>query len=85
MISEIENMIKNTDAGPVRDAALIVAANQQQAYRVASYGSLRHYPELVGKQDIAREIEQSVKGSKGGDEKFTSIGEKKVNHQAKAA
>ena len=39
MITEVENMISNTDAGPVRDAALIVAANQQQQYRVASYGS----------------------------------------------
>ena len=40
MINEVENMISNTEASPVRDAALIVAFNQQQAYRVSSYGSL---------------------------------------------
>ncbi len=85
MLTEVENMIKNTDAGPVRDAALIVAANQQQAYRVASYGSLRHYAELLGKKDAAKLLDQSVEDSKGGDKKFTAIGENKVNKQAKAA
>ena len=35
MIDEVENMISNTEASAVRDAALIVAFNQQQAYRVS--------------------------------------------------
>ncbi len=85
MLTEVENMIKNTDAGPVRDAALIVAANQQQAYRVASYGSLSHYAELLGKQDAAKLLDESVADSKDGDKKFTAIGVNTVNQQAKAA
>jgi ferritin-like metal-binding protein YciE len=43
MINEVRGMIDNTEQGPVRDAALIVAANQQQMFRVASYGSMTHY------------------------------------------
>ena len=85
MITEVEHMIQNTDPGPVRDAALIVAANQQQLFRVASYGSLTHYAELIGKQDAARGLAENLEDSKNGDEKFTSIGEQKVNQQAKAA
>ncbi len=85
MITEVEHMIENTDAGPVRDAALIVAANQQQMYRVACYGSLTHYAELLDKKDAAQALEENLKDSKGGDEKFTSIGEQEVNKQAKAA
>ena len=85
MITEVEHMIENTEAGPVRDAALIVAANQQQLFRVASYGSLSHYAELIGKEDAAQGLEENLSDSKGGDEKFTSIGEQKVNQQAKAA
>ena len=85
MLEEVANMIKNTDAGPVRDAALIVAANQQQMYRVASYGSLRHYAELLGKQDAAEGLEENLEDSKDGDEKFTAIGEEKVNQEALAA
>ncbi len=82
MITEVEHMIQNTDAGPVRDAALIVAANQQQQYRVASYGSLAHYADLIGQKDAAQLLQKNLEDSKGGDQKFTSIGENKVNRQA---
>ncbi len=85
MVTEVEHMISNTDAGPVRDAALIVAANQQQMYRVASYGSLAHYAELIGKQDAASALNENLEDSKSGDKKFTEIGEQKVNQEAKAA
>ena len=85
MLQEVENMIQNTEAGPVRDAALIVAANQQQMYRVASYGSLQHYAELLGKGDAAKGLKENLEDSKNGDEKFTAIGEEKVNQEALAA
>jgi ferritin-like metal-binding protein YciE len=79
MLAEVQQMIENTDPGPVRDAALIVAANQQQQYRVASYGSLQHYAEIIGKPDAAHGLRENLEESKGGDQKF------KVNRQAKAA
>jgi ferritin-like metal-binding protein YciE len=85
MVHEVEGMISNTEEGPIRDAALIVAANQQQLFRVATYGSLTHYAQLIGKQDAARGLEENLKDSKAGDEKFTSIGESKINPRAKAA
>lgn len=82
MVNEVENMISNTEQGPVRDAALIVAFNQQQAYRVASYGSLKTYAELIGRSDAVKDLEQSLEESKAGDEKLTQIGEQTVNKQA---
>ncbi len=85
MIDEVENMIANTDPSPVRDAALIVAANQQQLYRVAAYGSLTQYAGLIGKSDAVEELAQNLEDSKGGDQKFTSIGESQVNKQAAQA
>ena len=75
-------MIANTDPSPVRDAALIVAANQQQLYRVAVYGSLKQFAGLIGKSDAVAELEQNLEDSKGGDQKLTSIGESQVNPQA---
>ncbi len=82
MIEEVENMISNTDASPVRDAALITAANQQQLYRVASYGSLKSYAKLIGKQDAIADLAQNLDESKAGDEKLTAIGESNVNPKA---
>ena len=85
MINEVEQMISNTDPSPVRDAALIVAANQMQLYRVAVYGSLQHFAELIGKSDAAAGLKQNLEDSKGGDAKLTKIGEENVNKQAASA
>ncbi len=85
MVREVEEMIKNTDSGPIRDAALIVAANQQQLFRVASYGSLDGYAKAIGKQDAVRETNQSLEDSKTGDKKFTELAESKINKQAAEA
>ena len=82
MINEVENMISNTDASPVRDAALIVAFNQQQAYRVASYGCMASYAKVIGKSDAVTELQQSLDESKQGDEKLTNIAETRINKQA---
>lgn len=82
MLNEVENMISNSDKGPVRDAALIVAFNQQQAYRVATYGSLRSYAELIGKGNAVSELQQSLDEAKSGDEKLTKIAEEKINPEA---
>ncbi len=84
MIGEVQEMISNTDASPVRDAALIVAANQMQLYRIAVYGSLEHFAQLLGKSDAARPLTQNLEDSKGGDAKLTKIGEENVNKQAAA-
>lgn len=82
MIQEVENMISNTEPGPVRDAALIVAANQQQLYRVAAYGSFETYARLIGKEDAAEGMRQNLEDSKGGDAKLTRIAEETVNQEA---
>ena len=82
MVTEVEDMISNTEKGAVRDAALIVAFNQQQAYRVASYGSLRTYAELIGKSDAVSDLQKSLEEAKAGDEKLTSLAESKINKEA---
>ena len=82
MVKEVEGMISSSEAGPVRDAALIVAFNQQQAYRVASYGSLKTYAELIGKNDAVADLQQSLDEAKAGDEKLTGIATSKVNKEA---
>jgi ferritin-like metal-binding protein YciE len=85
MMKEVEGMIASTDMGPVRDAALIVAANQQQMFRVASYGSLAEYAALIGSGKAEDLLKQTLTDSKAGDEKLNRIAEQTVNPQAKAA
>lgn len=85
MITEVQEMIKNTDPGPVRDAALIVAANQQQMFRVASYGSVESYAKVIGKEDAAKGLTENLEDSKTGDKKFTELAENTVNQEAAKA
>ena len=85
MINEVEQMISNSEPSAVRDAALIVAANQQQLFRVASYGSMESYGKLIGKEDAAQSLKQNLEDSKGGDAKLTKIGEETVNQEAARA
>ncbi len=85
MVHEVEGMVKETEQGPIRDAALIVAANQQQAFRVASYGSMEAYARASGKTDALKPLQEALKDSKAGDDQFNRIAEKSVNPAAAKA
>lgn len=85
MLHEVDGMIQSTDAGPIRDAALIVAANQQQLFRVASYGSVESYAKVIGKEDAVSEITKSLEDSKAGDKKFSDLASKINPEAAKAS
>jgi ferritin-like metal-binding protein YciE len=82
MTQEAENMIKNTDQNPIRDAALIVAGNQVEHFEMASWGSLRTYAELLGKQEAVSLIQKTLDEEKQADAKLTALGENQVNQQA---
>ncbi len=82
MRQEADQMIQNTDKGPVRDAALIVAGNQVEHFEMASWGSLRTFAKLLGKEDIANIIQKTLDEEKQADAKLTQIGEQQVNIQA---
>ena len=85
MIHEVEGMVKETEQGPVRDAALIVAANQQQAFRVASYGAMEAYAKAAGKTDAIKPLQEALDDSKAGDKKFNKLAESVNSAAAKAA
>ena len=82
MSQEVEQMIQNTDEGPVRDAALIVAGNQAEHYEMAAYGSLKNFAELLGKQEAVQILQKTLDEEKKADALLTKIGESSVNQQA---
>ena len=85
MVHEVQGMVKETEKGPVRDAALIVAAKQQQAFRVASYGSMEAYAKAAGKHEALQPLRETLRDSKAGDERFNKIAEGSVNPAAAKA
>ena len=85
MVRETQGIVEETQAGAVRDAALIVAANKQQLFRVASYGSMLAYADLIGNREAVTAMRETLEDSKEGDKKFTAIAEGGVNRQAAMA
>lgn len=61
------------------DAALICAAQKAEHYEIASYGSLVAWAKLLGKDDAAEILEQTLEEEKQTDEKLTEIAESIVN------
>ena len=82
VLSEGSEMLEEVEAGDVRDAALISAAQRVEHYEMAAYGTLRNYAELLGQPQAAKLLEKTLEEEKAADQKLTTISEK-VNAQAR--
>jgi len=76
--------MEETEEGEVRDAAMISAAQRVEHYEMAAYGSVRTYAELLGQNEAAKLLDETLKEEKAADQKLTTIS-KTVNAQAKRA
>jgi ferritin-like metal-binding protein YciE len=69
----------------VIDAALIAGAQRVEHYEIAAYGCLRTYAELLGYDNAAKLLSETLAEEEAADQKLNSIAEGKVNAQAAAA
>lgn len=60
-------------AGPVRDAALIAAAQEAEHYEVAAYGTLRTWAQVLEKPDAVQLLEQTLNEEKRADQTLTAV------------
>jgi len=74
MGKEADGMVKSIDAGTVRDAALIEAANQVEHWEMAAYISLRGYAQVLNKHDVVLILERTLNEEKKAAAKVTDIG-----------
>jgi len=73
------------DAEPeVLDAGLIAGAQRVEHYEMAAYGTARTYATLLGRQDWAQLLQQTLDEEKETDALLTSLAEE-INLEAKAA
>ena len=84
VLEEGAEMLEDTDKGEVRDAGLISAAQRVEHYEMAGYGSARDFAKLLGQNEIAELLEETLEEEKAADKKLTSIS-KQVNAEAQAA
>jgi ferritin-like metal-binding protein YciE len=66
------------------DAGIISAAQRVEHYEMAGYGTVRTYARLLGQEEMARLLQQTLSEEEEADEKLTQIANS-VNVEAKAA
>jgi ferritin-like metal-binding protein YciE len=71
------------DAEPeVMDAGLIAAGQRVEHYEMAGYGTVHNFAELLGDEDSAELLAETLKEEKTADKKLTSLA-KAINLEAK--
>jgi ferritin-like metal-binding protein YciE len=82
LLEEGKEMMQEDMAPEVMDAALISAAQKVEHYEIASYGTLRAYARLLGREQDARLLQQTLDEEGQTDKKLTQLAESSINVEA---
>jgi ferritin-like metal-binding protein YciE len=82
LIAEGEEMIGEAEDDDTRDAVMIAAAQKVEHYEIASYGTVRTWAQLLGMNEVASLLEESLEEEKETDQKLTSLAESHINIEA---
>lgn len=75
LVEEAQEIIDSVEAGPVRDAGLIGAAQKVEHYEIATYGTLRALAAKLGYKEAVKLLGQTLEEEKATDDKLTLIAE----------
>jgi ferritin-like metal-binding protein YciE len=85
LIAEGQEVIDDTDEDTaVRDAGIIICSQKIEHYEIAAYGSLRTLATIMGHNDAADLLAQTLSEEKEADSMLTQIAESSVNEEASA-
>ncbi|HET7818735.1 MAG TPA: ferritin-like domain-containing protein [Bacteroidia bacterium] len=82
LIQEAEEIIKETELGPVRDAGIILAGQKVEHYEIATYGTLSSFAKTLGEHDAVAFLKESLSEEKEADEVLSDIAESSINVDA---
>ena len=82
LISEADEVAGEVADKDVLDAAIIAAGQAVEHYEITRYGSLIAWAKRLGRNDVAKVLEQTLNEEKAADKKLTAIAESKVNLKA---
>lgn len=82
LIKEGDEIMKETEKGPQRDAGIISAGQKVEHYEIASYGILRTFATTLGMEDAAAILEEILEEEKNADESLTEVAVSSINVEA---
>src|SRR5207237_4211458 len=77
LVKEGSEILKEEDDidGEVKDAASIAAAQRVEHYEIAGYGTVRTYANLLGENEAANRLQQTLDEEKEADQTLNEIAE----------
>lgn len=83
LVDDAQRIVSNTDSGSLtRDAGLIIAGQKIEHHEIASYGSVVTFAQVLGYNEAARLLQQTLEEEKNADKKLTSLAESFINNRA---
>ncbi len=82
VIKEGQEMIEEDAEDEVRDAGLISAAQRVEHYEMAGYGCARTYAEMIGDEQGAKLLQQTLDEESATNQKLTDLAESVINLEA---
>lgn len=81
VLKEGSDLVKDISNKQVRDAAIIASAQRVEHYEMAGYGTARTYATLLGFDEAASALEQTLEEEKEADETLSGLAEQ-LNNEA---
>jgi ferritin-like metal-binding protein YciE len=82
LIEEGKELLEEDAPEAVLDAGLIVAAQKVEHYEMAGYGSVRTFANLLGYEEAARLLQETLDEEGEADKKLTELAETIINVEA---
>jgi ferritin-like metal-binding protein YciE len=82
LLEEGAEMAEQTGSELVRDAGIISAAQRVEHYEIAAYGCAITHARVLGLEDVADLLEQTLTEEKLADERLSTIADQEVNGSA---
>lgn len=85
LIEEGSELLEEDGEPAVKDAALIGAAQKVEHYEISGYGTARSLAELLGHDDVAELLQETLDEEKETDELLTKLALSEINVEANSA
>lgn len=84
IIEEGQEILEEFKDSPALDAGLLAAAQAVEHYEIARYGTLKSWAMQLGKNDIAKLLDQTLAEETKTDQALSQLAEAKVNREGKS-
>lgn len=83
ILQEGQEILEEFKGSPALDAGLLAAAQAVEHYEIARYGTLKSWAMQLGKNDVAKLLDQTLAEETKTDQALTQLAEAQVNREGK--